>query len=251
MDAKEKFSNKVEDYTKYRPAYPVEFMEYLENEAGVAKNTIVADIGAGTGILTRLLAGKANKVYAVEPNLNMRTACEKHCTGLENVIAMDGSAEDTGLAAGSVDFITAAQSFHWFDREKAKLEFQRILKPEGKVILVWNHRAEDSEFVMEYQELMRRTCPDFNNFSNGNDFDPRQYGDFFKNGYCEFRIFDNDRLLTLESYIGGSLSSSYAPARGDANYQEFVEGLTQLFNKYSRNGQLMMPYKTYSYVGMV
>lgn len=139
MDSKDKFTNKVEEYIKYRPSYPKEFIDYLFNEVGISSDSIVADIGAGTGILTKQFGDKVRTIFAVEPNLNMRTACQEYCSHLQNMVLIDGSAEDTGLEDGSVNFITVAQAFHWFDRDKCKMEFKRILKANGKVVLVWNN----------------------------------------------------------------------------------------------------------------
>ena len=182
-------------------------------------------------------------------NLNMRTACAQHCIDFNNFSAVDGSAEKTNLSDKSVDFITVAQAFHWFDRQKTKYEFQRILKPNGKVILIWNSRVPESELIKENDELCERLCPEFTGFSGGSDVSPEAYSDFFKNGYCEYRIFDNNRLLNLESYIGGSLSASYAPSEGDDNYKAFVDGLARLFDKYIVDDKLLLPNKTRCYVG--
>ena len=250
MDNRDKFSSKVSDYVKYRPTYPTEFIKYLVNEVGLS-NRIVADVGAGTGILTKLLAPDVKKICAVEPNFNMRSACEEYCSEFDNFLAVDGSAEQTGLLDDSVDFITVAQAFHWFDREKTKMEFQRILKTSGKVILVWNSRVAENIFIKENDELCRRVCPEFNGFSGGSDTSTEAYADFFKDGICENRVFENDRLLTLDAYIGGSLSASYAPAENDGNYKEFIDGLKDLFNKYSINKRLLLPNKTHSYIGEV
>ena len=249
MNSKEKFSNKVDNYSKYRPAYPAEFINYLVNEVGLSQNAVVADIGAGTGILTGLLAVKVKEIYAVEPNYNMRSACRDFCRDLNNCRDIEGSAEDTGLPDHSLDFITVAQAFHWFDRTKTKLEFQRILKPSGKVILVWNSRVAENTFVRENAELFRRLCPNFVGFSGGIGNNPEEFSAFFKDGYCEHRVFENDRLLTLEEYIGSSLSASYAPAESDSNYQAVVEGLTGLFEKYGKDRKIVMPMQTNSYVG--
>jgi len=120
MDSKDKLTNKVNEYIKYRPSYPKEFIDYIINEVGISSKSTVADIGAGTGILTKQLGDRVKRIYAVEPNTNMRTACQEYCSDLKNVISIDGSAEDTGLENNSVDFITVAQAFHWFDRDKRK-----------------------------------------------------------------------------------------------------------------------------------
>jgi SAM-dependent methyltransferase len=251
MDNKDKFTYKVADYVKYRPSYPKKLIDYLLTEVGLSENSIVADVGAGTGILTKLLANKVGRIFAVEPNFNMRTACIQHCIGFNNVVAIDGSAEETNLPDNSADFITVAQAFHWFDRQKTKAEFQRILKINGKVILIWNSRVPESELIKENDELCRVLCPDFNGFSGESDVSSEVYSDFFKDGYCEYRVFDNDRALNLESYIGGSLSASYAPSVNDDNYKPFEDGLKRLFEKYSNDGRLLLPNKTHCYVGEV
>lgn len=251
MDNTKKFTHKVENYVKYRPSYPSEFMKYLTDEVGITKEKIVADIGAGTGKLTKLLANEVKTVYAVEPNGPMRKACEEYCSEFRNVIAVDGTAEASTLPDSSVDFITVAQAFHWFDREKAGSEFKRILKPGEKVILVWNNLLNENEFIIENDALLRRMCPDFHGLSGGSRSDPENYADFFMHSVCDHRIFDNDRLLTLEEYIGGSLSSSYAPLESDPVYQDFVDGLTAIFFKYSKDGRLLMPSVTQSYTGVI
>ena len=250
MDNREKFTNKVGDYVKYRPSYPEELIDYLINQAGLSQNSVIADIGAGTGKLTKLLGDKVSKVFAVEPNLNMRLACEQYCQDFSSIAAIDGDAENTTLSNHSVDFITVAQAFHWFDRQKTKLEFQRILKTRGKVILIWNSKISESEVVKENDELCRRLCPEFGSVSGGRADGQEVYKDFFTNG-CEYRVFDNNSLLTLEGYIGVSLSTSYAPLVTNENYEVFIEGLTQIFNRYSCNGKLLLPMKTHCYVGEV
>jgi SAM-dependent methyltransferase len=249
-DNTDKFTNKADNYVKYRPSYPKEFIDYLSNEAGVGKDSIVADMGAGTGILTKLLLDRVKSVFAVEPNLQMRQACEKYCGDCKNFTAVDGTAETTSLPDKSVDFITVAQAFHWFDRDKAGSEFRRILKPGGKVVLVWNSRISSSEFIIENDELCRWIFPNFNGFSGGTDEDTTIY-DFFRDGKCDCRVFNNNRLLSLEEYIGGSLSASYAPLEGDVNYNSFIEGLVKLFKKYSSGGKLLMPNNTRSYTGLL
>lgn len=251
MDNKEKFTNKVDDYVKYRPSYPQTMMEYLANGVGLGKHAVVADVGAGTGIFTKQLAGIAGKILAVEPNRNMRAACIQHCNGLSNVTAVDGCAEDTGLPDHSVAFITVAQAFHWFDRRKTLQEFQRILTPGGKVILLWNSRVPESAVVQENDELCRRLCPDFKGFSGCSDVSVEAFGDFFRDGYCEYSVFENNRILNSEGYIGSSLSSSYAPGPKDENYKPFIDGLTALFEKFSKDGILILPNVTRCYVGAV
>ncbi len=120
---KDKFTDKVIDYLKYRPTYAQEFIDYLINNVGLSKNSVVADIGAGIGILTKQLGDKVKTIFAVEPNLNMCSTCKQYCGSMKNFMAINGSAEDTGLNDNSIDFITVAQAFHWFDRKRIKIEY--------------------------------------------------------------------------------------------------------------------------------
>ena len=251
MNNIEKFSNKSEMYTKYRPAYPKEFLKLLMESLGAYEEAIIADVGAGTGILTKQLADNIKKVYAIEPNNEMRLACKKHCYGVKNIAIINGSAEDTTLPDKSVNAITVAQAFHWFDREKTKFEFQRILKPMGKVVLVWNGRDAESDLIKKSYRLFKCLCPKFRGFSDGSNLEANTYNDFFQPGNCDYKVFFNNLTMTIDEYIGRNLSSSYAPMKDDENYKNVVEGLTSIFNKYSINGKLVFPQKTYVYIGYI
>ena len=251
MNNPDKFTNKVNDYVKFRPSYPKEFIDYLHITLGMSGESVVADVGAGTGILTKLISPISGTVFAVEPNKNMRTACIEYCEGLGNITCVDGSAENTKLKDNCLDFITVAQAFHWFDADKTKMEFKRILKPTGKVILVWNSRVPENEMHMENDEICRRLCPEFKGFSGSSKAEDERYISFFENSECERTIFKNDRVLTLDQFIGGSLSASYSPNVDDLQYDDFVGSLKNLFHKYSVNGKLLVPNNTRSYAGLI
>src|SRR5215469_16795520 len=139
-DAKQRFSNRVTDYARYRPSYPPELLDLLRMECGLQHEQNIADIGSGTGLLTKLFLENGNRVFGVEPNGEMRSAGEEVLRGYPNFTSIDGSAEATTLADSSVDFISAGQAFHWFDVELARGEFRRILKPGGWVVIVWQDR---------------------------------------------------------------------------------------------------------------
>ncbi|MDR3709004.1 MAG: class I SAM-dependent methyltransferase [Capsulimonadaceae bacterium] len=251
MDSKERFSNKASDYEKYRPSYPEEFIAYLGDIIGINRSSKVADIGAGTGILTRLVGEIAGRIYAVEPNANMRRACEKFCEHLRSFTAIPGSAEKTELPDGSVDFITVGQAFHWFDPVATRIEFQRILKAGGKVILVWNRREQETGLAREYANVLRQYCSDFAGPAGRGHASPEALAAFFRSGIYEERTFENNRMLTLEAFVGNSLSASHAPSAGDANYLPFIKALTSVFHTYSQSGKLPQPMMTRSYAGEV
>ncbi|MGM9986183.1 MAG: class I SAM-dependent methyltransferase, partial [Bacillaceae bacterium] len=233
MTSKEKFSGKSEHYTKYRPGYPNEVFDFLREEIGINSDSIVADIGAGTGIFTKNIAAICKKVYAVEPNDDMRKACENAAQAYENIEIINGSAENTTLAEKSIDFITVAQSFHWFDHQKTKMECQRILKEDAYVLLIWNSRDNRHPFIIENDALFRRICPNYKGFSGGTHEDDTMFSSFFRNGEYLYKQFDNHLSFDLEGFLGRNLSASYAPLEGEESYDLFITELTALFNKYS------------------
>ncbi len=227
-------------------------MEYLYSEVGITKESVIADIGSGTGILTDLLLRQNSYVYGVEPNKDMRNIAEKELTAYDNFVSVNASAENTGLLDDSVDYITVAQAFHWFDRIKFKSECKRILKSQGKVILVWNSRDDKSELVMKNESINRKFCPDFKGFSDGmRGESPEEYSDFFKDGICEYKTFRCDLMFDEDSFIGRNMSALYAPERGDSNYEPYILELKKLYEEYSVSGSLCMPNITKSYVGEV
>jgi ubiquinone/menaquinone biosynthesis C-methylase UbiE len=246
----ERFTNRVNYYVKYRPSYPEAYLDYLVKEVGFDRESVIADIGAGTGILSKLLGPRVKTVFAVEPNSEMRLAAAEYCKDTPNVIVIEGSAEATTLPDSGVDFVTAAQAFHWFNLEEARLEFNHILRPGGKVTLVWNVRDINTPFGAEYEKLVRQFCLNYIG-SGGGSAETLAYRMFFKNGQYEYRIFPNDRRIDLETLIGYSLSTSYAPVRGDANYPAFIKCLMEIHEKYAENGDILLSTTTQSYTGEI
>jgi len=248
----DRFTGRADLYAKYRPSYPDDFIEYLYSQVGLTKDSIIADIGSGTGIFTRLMLRQHSFVYGVEPNEDMRKTAESELARYRNFVSIHAPAERTGLKTASIDFVTVAQAFHWFDREKFRMECKRIVREKGKVILVWNSRGNESELTRETIEINRKYCPGFEGFSGGmREPNPEQYGDFFKGGTCEYKVFNNDSILDEASFIGRNLSASYAPKQGTEGYQPYIFDLTRLFQKYSKSGYLCVPSLTRSYVGEV
>lgn len=147
----QRFSDRVENYVKYRPGYPLTAIDYLEKHANLQHRSTIADVGAGTGIFTSLLLDAGYKVFAVEPNQPMRKAAEELLGSNVNFISTDGTADATRLTTNSVDLIVCAQAFHWFNTPETVIEFQRILKPGGYVALIWNKRESvDDHMAIEY-----------------------------------------------------------------------------------------------------
>jgi ubiquinone/menaquinone biosynthesis C-methylase UbiE len=187
----------------------------------------------------------------VEPNVDMRTAAEEDLNQFAHFTSIKGTAEETTIPDKSVDLVIAAQAFHWFDHDKFKLECKRILRQEAKVALVWNSRDFSSLMIIENAEICRKFCPNFYGFSGGIGVDQEIFKKFFRDGEYEFNRISNDLTLDLEGFLGRNLSASYSPKPTDKEYQDFVEAVTDLFEKYSSNGKIVMPNFTRSYLGNV
>jgi len=246
-----KFSGKANAYAKYRPTYPEEYLEYLAADCGLHPGIDVADIGSGTGILTRQLLAQEVRVFAVEPNRDMRMMAEAELSEYSGFVSMNAAAEHTGLVDQSIDLITVAQAFHWLDPEQFQLECRRILRSGARAALVWNSRDETSQLVNELGEVCRKFCPEYTGFSGGIQKTPEIYQMFFRDSTCEYRVFQNDLSYDKKSFVGRIMSASYSLRENDPKYQEFVDAILLLFDKYSYADRIIIPNLTRSYVGLV
>jgi SAM-dependent methyltransferase len=249
MTSTKRFSNRAELYVKYRPGYPAGVIEVLKQDAGLAATSVVADIGSGTGISTRLFAPHVSLVYAVEPNKEMRAEAEREEP--PNVVSVDGTAEETGLAGRAVDFVVAATAFHWFKGNEARAEFRRILKPEGRVVLMWNMRKRDGSPLGEaYNDLL---------IEFGTDYKPQLMSDkwnapaetFFGAGKFEHRTLPNHQDLDFEGLKGRLLSASYAPLQGHEKHGPMIAKLREIFERCQIDGQVRFEYDTQLYWGQI
>jgi SAM-dependent methyltransferase len=202
--------------------------------------------------MAQLLLEKGSRVYAVEPNSDMRKIAEQNLKDFDGFVSVSGSAENTGLKENSLDFIIAAQAFHWFERPRFRAECRRILKPGGMAVLVYNSRDERSEQVRENFQINKKYCPEFKGFSGGMDREKlkAEFDEFFC-GETEKREFGNDLLLNEQGFIGRNLSASYAPKESDRDFLPYVDALKELFHKYSKDKILILPNFTQSYTGKV
>lgn len=250
MNSKERFSNRVDTYVKYRPSYPKEAIGYLYDIVGLRPSSEVADIGAGTGIFSRLLLAQGSNVTAVEPNQAMREAAEKVLGGEPNFRAVSGSAEATGLQDHSFDFIVCAQAFHWFDRSAAQSEFRRILKPGGKVVLIWNSRlTHGTPFLEEYDRLLHTFGTDYE--VSHKNISQETLLSFFKEGGLQEARFTIRQLFDFEGLSGRLLSSSYIPVPGHPSYKPMMRELRNLFDRNKQDGKVSFDYETEVFWGGV
>ena len=209
---------------------------------------MIADIGSGTGILSRLFLEHGNRVLGIEPNREMREAAERALAGYPSFTSVDATAEATTLPDSSVDFVTAGQAFHWFDPDAAKAEFSRILRPPGCVVLVWNERRTESPFMREYEQLLRELGTDYAEVTHRNVGGARLAGFFAPNAYRLLR-FDNRQVFDYESLVGRLLSSSFAPQPGDPRHERMLKRLREIFDRHETGGKVSFDYDTKLYFG--
>jgi SAM-dependent methyltransferase len=242
----ERFSSRVADYVRYRPSYPPAALELLQQRCRLDAGAVVADLGSGTGILTRLLLQSGAEVIGVEPNDGMRAAAEHQLGGNPRFRSVKGTAEASTLAAGSVDLLVAGQAFHWFDVPGARREALRVLRPGGYGALLWNeHRSEGSAFLADYEALLRRHAPEFDRVV-GSRADETRMRVFF-GGPMELATFPNQQRFTYEGLRGRLMSSSYAPEAGDPQHEPLLAGLQQVFARHAHEGTVVFPYVTLVY----
>lgn len=247
VDSKRRFSSRAKYYDAYRPKYPQALLNYLREKLSFSQRSVVADIGSGTGILTELLLKNGNTVYAIEPNENMRKAAEGRLSEYPTFKSIDGSAESTTLRSNSVDFVTAAQSFHWFQQAEAKREFRRILRENGWVVLVWNTRKTSTPFLQRYEDLVAWIGAERKNRVKHEDLTDSALAEFL--GKYETVKIRNSQQLDLDGLVGRLLSASYSPLPGESLHSELVRKATDLFERYQRKGTVTVEYWTEVYAG--
>lgn len=243
MNTVERFSNRVENYVKYRPSYPKEMLDVFRDEMNLQKDSVFADIGSGTGISSKIFLENGNTVFGVEPNKAMREAAEVFLKDFPKFESVDGTAENTNLTDNSVDFVIAAQAFHWFDWEKTRAEFKRILRANGFVALIWNERELDTnDFLRGYENFLKKYGTDYEKVRH-DQLDEKKLKDFFQTDFF-VKTFQNSQTLDFAGLKGRMLSSSYMPAETDSRFEPMVNELQRLFDKYSENGKIQVLYQT-------
>ena len=250
MDTITKFNGIANEYTQSRPGYATEFIECLFGKYGFSASSVVADIGSGTGKFAKQLLDKGSNVICVEPNTDMRLVAEKELCEYPNFNSVSGSAENTMLPDNSVDFITTAQAFHWFNTKSFKTECSRIIKPNGKALLIWNTRNNEALINQELHRVFSKYCPDFKGFSGGTKPHDDRIKDFFNNNY-EYMTFDNPLYFDREKFINRSLSGSYSLKKGDSNFDFYIEEIEKIFGKFETDGIVKIENQTVAYIGIL
>lgn len=245
----ERFSNRAELYAKFRPGYPKEIISFFKETLNLHAGNAVADLGSGTGLFSKLFLDNQNIVYAIEPNREMRETAEKALIKYPLFHSVNGTAENTTLADHSIDYVTAAQAFHWFNREKARQEFKRILKTNGYVVLIWNDRNKSQGLMGDYEQLLLKYASDYKEVSHEN-ISENEIIHFYSTESYGKKTFFNPQFLDYEGLKGRLMSSSFMPIELDAS-PDLNKELKEIFEKYERKGKIKFEYTTRLYFGKI
>lgn len=251
--ARDLFSGKFANYSRYRPGYPKGLLGLMEGHAELTENTVLADIGSGTGILTRLFLENGNTVYAVEPNDEMREYSSATLGSYPGFHPVYGTGESTGLPSNSISIVLCAQAFHWLNPKSAREEFKRILTGKRHVALIWNDRThEENSFNSDYDSICRRYKkfrPKYNS-SERTLIDLNVLDNFFDGSYESLEL-ENHQELNLEGVMGRYSSASYAIGPEESEYGSLLAEMTEAFGKYQDHGIVRIQYVTRIFLGTV
>jgi len=244
-----RFSDRVEDYVKYRPHYSHDVVDALQQACGLAPQHLIADVGCGPGMLAEVFLANGNRVIGVEPNREMRLGGEKYLAAYPNFSMVDGSAETTTLSPASVDFVVAGQAFHWFRPPEARVEFARIVKRGGWVVLIWHDRnTESTPFLRAYDNFVRQYATDYENVTHKYLASYHALEQFFAPNEMQLIQQHNQQRLDFDGLRGRLLSSSYMPKSGE-RYDAMMEELPHFFAAHAVDGQVALEYDTKIYYG--
>jgi len=244
FDSTKRFTSRVANYVRFRPGYPAGIVGLLRREYGLTEGSEVADIGSGTGLLSRVFLDAGFAVTGVEPNREMREACDALLAGYAGFRSIDGTAEATTLGDSSVDLITAAQAFHWFDVDATRREWFRVLRPNGAAALIWNERFMDTPFMREVEAIADKYAAAGDPEGKIREAGRSRIGGLF--GSPGFRVdeFPNYQMFDFEGLVGRISSSSYLPMAGEPAYEEMSGELRVVFEKWREDGFVRFLYRT-------
>ena len=251
LNSTQRFSSRVDNYVRYRPSYPLGVIDVMRQKCGLLTEHLVADIASGTGIFTRMLLENGNRVFAIEPNTEMREAGNRYLSDCVNFRGIQGTAEATTLFKNVVHFVTAAQAAHWFDPRKSNAEFKRILKPNGWLVLIWNERDLNSPFAKDYEELLNTYGTDYAAVRSHGRAIHETISEFFAPASFQESTLTSAQEFDYAGLEGRLLSSSYAPEAGHAQHEPMLKALQQLFDRHQQNGHVKMEYETKMYYGQL
>ncbi len=248
-DPQSRFSDRADDYLKYRPRYQREVVESLRAACGLNPSHVIADVGCGTGFAAEPFLRNGNPVIGIEPNREMRHVGAQFLASYPNFEMQEGSAEHTGLPAQSADFVVAGQAFHWFSLPQTREEFVRILKPNGWVVLIWQDRSTDATpFLRAYEAFLHRHAVDYKEVAHRRIANPEVLGRFFAPQDVRLISLPAEQRFDLEGLRGRLVSSSYIPREGP-RAEAMLSELPELFSSYQQDGYVILQYETKIYYG--
>ncbi len=245
------FDNKAALYAANRPGYSTHVLKYLKEDLGFAPNALGADVGCGTGQLTKILAKYFNLLYAVEPNASMIRECQKQLCDCKNIHYVYRRAENTGIDDNMLDYITVAQAFHLFYNVETLRELKRILKPDGCFIIIYNMKNHLSKLFLKNEEVISKYCPLYRRDFHAMEFEYDSFRNCFTEDSYQYRYFPNDNTeyLDCNTFINRTLSASYAIQKENPVFLDFVKELTAVFGDFSVNHKIKMELSTVIYSG--
>jgi len=248
LDPKDRFSDRAVNYRKHRPGYPGQLIDFLIEKCPLNSESRIADVGSGTGIFSKLLLDKGLRVFSVEPNKAMRREAENDLRGYDRFASVNAAAEQLPFEDSSIDLITAAQAMHWFDRERCKPEFKRVLKKEGHLALIWNDRLRDTPFLVGFENLLKSNLSEYRKVDHKNITND-VITDFFSPYEYQTVSFPFIQIFDYEGLKGRALSSSYSPKADDESGAAYFTALRKLFDDYNIEGKVEFRYKSTLYFG--
>lgn len=242
------FDHRAGNYSQGRPGYADGVTRLIFDRLLVPGGTVV-DVGSGTGIFARIFLERGVRVVCIEPNAGMRAQADELFRGDPNYVSVAASAEATGLPDGSVDLMTAASAYHWFDPDAFAAECRRVLRPDGVFLAVMNCRDYRDPFTLRQHELCRRFCPGFSSLRHGMETSEprlrRLFGDSFRQ-----ELFDFPLTYQKERFVARSLSSSYAPDPDTPAAAEYAAALRTLMDEFAPGSErITVPNLTAAYWG--
>lgn len=245
------FDNKAILYAESRPGYSAHVLQYLQKDLGLSSTALGADIGCGTGQLTKILSDFFESIYAVEPNVSMISECQKRLYDKKNIQYIHRGSEGTDIKKNTLDYITVAQAFHLLPIENTLREFKRILKPNGKLIIIYNMKNHFSDLFLKNEEVLLRYCPLYQRDFHAKEFKYDSFLNYFTEDSYQYRFFQNDNTeyLDCSTFINRTLSASYAIQASDPSFPIFIKELERVFARFSTNDKVKMELSTVIYSG--
>jgi SAM-dependent methyltransferase len=243
------FSARVADYLRSRPDYPRALFDELAASCRLAEGSMVADVGGGTGLLTKGLLQKGYRVIVVEPNSEMRRAADRLLGGNKSYSSVAGCAEDMPLESASTDLITAAQAFHWFDVPRARTEFLRVLTPQGQVALIWNDRVPDDPLNLALDEISTEFGGAKRAALVAHEKERSDVPRFFGAAQPLESVWPNSQFLDEEGLKALVFSRSYIPGRTSTDAPKVASRISGLFRRFMTKGTVEITYRTIAYIG--